>query len=87
MEDKEFNLEIINDVPYRKMTKTIKNAKGRVFDFEAVFKHMDWDIKDEMLNDKTKRTNQVFFNVYCKRHTDKYNEVFEFNKYRPKIKL
>ncbi len=69
------------------MNKAIKNAKGRIFNFESVFLHMDWDIKEAMRADKTKRTEQVFFNVYCKRHTEKYNEVFEFDKYRPRIKL
>lgn len=69
------------------MTNTIKNEANRRFEFVAVFKHMDWDIKTAMENDDIERTNQQFFDMYCRKHTDKYGEIFEFNKRNPKVTL
>ena len=56
--------------------KTIKDYNGNNIDFEAAVMLMDDEIR-EQLHGIGIEDEQEFYNVYCEKHYEKYNEEFE----------
>ena len=56
--------------------KTIKDYNGNKIDFEAAVMLMDDEIR-EQLHGKGIEDEQEFYNAYCEKHYEKYNEEFE----------
>lgn len=56
--------------------KTIKDYNGNNIDFEAAVMLMDDEIR-EQLHGTGIEDEQEFYNAYCEKHYDKYNEKFE----------
>ena len=56
--------------------KTIKDYNGNKIDFEAAVMLMDDEIR-EQLHGIGIEDEQNFYNAYCEKHYEKYNEEFE----------
>ena len=56
--------------------KTIKDYNGNKIDFEAAVMLMDDEIR-EQIHGKGIEDEQEFYNAYCEKHYEKYNEEFE----------
>ena len=56
--------------------KTIKDYNGNEIDFEAAVMLMDDEIR-EQLHGTGIEDEQDFYNAYCEKHYEKYNEEFE----------
>ena len=56
--------------------KTIKDYNGNNIDFEAAVMLMDDEIR-EQLHGMGIEDEQEFYNAYCEKHYEKYNEEFE----------
>ena len=57
--------------------KYVKNNKGQNINFEAAVMLMDDNIREEIHNDLCGEiTDQGFYDEYCRRHGDVYNEEF-----------
>nr|DAW94516.1 MAG TPA: hypothetical protein [Caudoviricetes sp.] len=56
--------------------KTIKDYNGNKIDFEAAVMLMDDEIR-EQLHAMGIEDEQEFYNAYCEKHYEKYNEEFE----------
>ena len=59
-----------------KQMKTIKDYNGNNIDFEAAVMLMDDEIR-EQLHGTGIEDEQEFYNAYCEKHYEKYNEEFE----------
>ena len=59
-----------------KQMKTIKDYNGNKIDFEAAVMLMDDEIR-EQLHGTGIEDEQEFYNAYCEKHYEKYNEEFE----------
>ena len=59
-----------------KQMKTIKDYNGNNIDFEAAVMLMDDEIR-EQLHGMGIEDEQEFYNAYCEKHYEKYNEEFE----------
>ena len=55
--------------------KTIKDYNGNNIDFEAAVMLMDDEIR-EQLHGTGIEDEQEFYNPYCEKHYEKYNEEF-----------
>ena len=53
--------------------KTIKDYNGNKIDFEAAVMLMDDEIR-EQIHAKGIEDEQEFYNAYCEKHYEKYNE-------------
>ena len=56
--------------------KTIKDYNGNNIDFEAAVMMMDDEIR-EQLHGTGIEDEQEFYNAYCEKHYEKYNEEFK----------
>ena len=56
--------------------KTIKDYNGNKIDFEAAVMLMDDEIR-EQLHGMGIDDEQDFYDAYCEKHYEKYNEEFE----------
>ena len=56
--------------------KTIKDYNGNKIDFEAAVMLMDDEIR-EQLHAEDIEDEQAFYDAYCEKHYEKYNEEFE----------
>jgi len=53
---------------------------GKTIDFEAAVNIMDDDLREVIHNDLAPCSNQEFYDEYCKRHLEKFDEEFEPDK-------
>lgn len=58
------------------MKSYVKNQLGEAIDCEAVVELMDTEICEEMHRELAPCSNQKFYDEYCKRHKEKYDEDF-----------
>ena len=56
--------------------KTITDYNGNKIDFEAAVMLMDDEIR-EQIHAEGIEDEQEFYNEYCEKHYEKYNEEFE----------
>lgn len=50
---------------------------GKEFDFNTVVNLMDDELREEIHRDLAPCTEQEFLDEYCKRHFEKFYEVFD----------
>jgi len=56
--------------------KTIKDYNGNEINFEAAVMLMDDEIREE-LHAQGIEDEQAFYDAYCDKHYDKYNDYFD----------
>lgn len=63
----------------------VKNSFGKLIDFSLALHYMDDDICEEINWEYSPCSEQLFFEVYCEKYLEKFDEVFEFDKENPCI--
>lgn len=56
--------------------KYVIDQNGNNIDFEAAVNLMDNEIREELHREMAPCTEQEFYDAYCKRHEETYNEEF-----------
>jgi len=63
----------------------IKNCWGKEFAWDIVVQLMDDDICEELHLTTEENEIQEFYNLYCKKHKEAFEETFELEKINPQI--